>query len=241
MRRAAVPALTVLIALAVVGFWGAENHSRAAGSVRIIVPGVAADSASRTATPPPEAAAWVDFFAVYTLVADSGGTITSSVSGRAPVLTGEFRQLTGTVNVGTPVAQISHCTASSTTDGTAPLKTFQLILSDPRNLGTAELILEPPTHRFTIHVACSPPPPVSQFQQDTFAYWYTAHGGEINGAGGYRLKGFTAPGPESPHCAVARKFEKQIVLADFGHVEEQLSIVVVDTADCPVLHPIDLD
>jgi hypothetical protein len=211
--------------------------TRAQSGTAIVVPGLAADSAVSAV---PEAAAWVDFLAVYTLEATGAGNVTSSVGGRAAIYSGEFRQTVGNVVPGTPTISLLDCSGPYTTLSTRPLETFRLLFpADPRDVGTMAVILEPPRFSFRMEVTCPDLPQPVPLVQDTFAYWFAIHGGEINGDGGYTLTGFTAPA--SPGCILARMHKKTVQAADNGTVEEDLSIMVVDRADCPVVHDIDVD
>lgn len=239
MVRWALAGFLVVVAV-VVGVAARLNtdSTRAQSGTSIVVPGLAADSVAQ-AVPTPEAAAWVDLLAVYT-VQTNGGSVTSSVSGRAPVLSESFQELTGTGVPGTPVLSLANCSGPYTVAGTSPLRTYQLNFpTNGGDLSTMSVVLEPPVFRYTMQIMCPNFPAPVPFAQDTLVYWFAIHSGEINASGGYTLTGFTAP-PPVRGCIIARYHKKTIKQVDDGNVEEDLSIVIVDRENCPVVHDIDV-
>ncbi len=238
MFRSAMIAMVVALVLAGAAVARPGSHpTQAQSTTSIVVPGLAADSVTDDN---PEAAAWVDFLTVYTSEAAGAGSVTSSVGGRAAIYSGDFIQTVGNVVPGTPTIHELDCTGPYTTLSTRPLETFQLLFpANPRDVTTMAVILEPPRFSFRMEITCPELPKPVPLVQDTFAFWFGIHGGEINGDGGYKITGFTAPA--SPGCILARMHKKTVKVENAGPVEEDLSIVVVDRADCPVVHDIDVD
>ena len=230
--------VTAVLGVALAAFVGlrvddGQPNAEAAGGFRMVVVGLAADSAPEQSTPE----AWASFATTYDLTV-AGYRYSILVQSEAPVFTTEvFPGRTGAGDgpgLSGPTELSEICSVSSQASVTKiALRTHGLLLPSSQLATEILLALQPATYRSTTTFDC--PTGMGELLIDSGFWWVLFHQDDFaDYAGAYVLDGFTGPDPSDPGCVVARLHSDQTRSLGAATVRERLQIVITSS---PVIGP----